>query len=146
MTQARSARWLAAPLLAFALVSLTAGLLARHQPRSKGYFRLFFSDPVHLKARLVHERTLALSAHDVGGACVRHTGADPGERARRCGRGRLCESLRRVPYACRREGDWHGRAEPRLAAADLSTGATAGAERERAHAVVQVIAQRAADP
>jgi mono/diheme cytochrome c family protein len=46
----RSARWLAAPLLAFALVSLTAGLLARHEPRSKGYFRLFFSDPVHLKA------------------------------------------------------------------------------------------------
>ncbi len=46
----RSPRWLAAPLLAFAFVSLTAGLLARHQPRSKGYFRLFFSDPVHLKA------------------------------------------------------------------------------------------------
>jgi len=46
----RSPRWLAAPLLAFALVSLTAGLLARHSPRSKGYFRLFFSDPVHLKA------------------------------------------------------------------------------------------------
>jgi cytochrome c553 len=37
-------------LLAFALVSLTAGILARHSPRSKGYFRLFFSDPVHLKA------------------------------------------------------------------------------------------------
>ncbi len=46
----RSARWLAAPLLAFAFFSLTAGILARHQPRSKGYFRLFFSDPVHLKA------------------------------------------------------------------------------------------------
>jgi Family of unknown function (DUF6529) len=46
----RGPRWLAAPLLAFALFSLTAGLLARHQPRSKGYFRLFFSDPVHLKA------------------------------------------------------------------------------------------------
>ena len=46
----RSYRWLAAPLLAFAFVSLTAGILARHQPRSKGYFRLFFSDPVHLKA------------------------------------------------------------------------------------------------
>ena len=38
------------PLVAFALVSLTAGLLAKHQPRGKGYFRLFFSDPVHLKA------------------------------------------------------------------------------------------------
>src|SRR4051812_31198710 len=46
----RSPRWLAVPLLAFALVSLTAGLLADHKPRSKGYFRLWFSDPVHLKA------------------------------------------------------------------------------------------------
>lgn len=46
----RSYRWLAAPLLTFALVALTAGLLARHEPRSKGYFRLFFSDPIHLKA------------------------------------------------------------------------------------------------
>src|SRR5438034_8214526 len=48
--ETRSWRWLAAPLLAFALFALTAGLLARHEPRSKGYFRLFFSDPVHLKA------------------------------------------------------------------------------------------------
>jgi mono/diheme cytochrome c family protein len=46
----RSYRWLAAPLLAFALFSLTAGLLAHHEPRSKGYFRLVFSDPIHLKA------------------------------------------------------------------------------------------------
>jgi mono/diheme cytochrome c family protein len=46
----RSYRWVAAPLLAFALFSLTAGLLAHHAPRSKGYFRLFFSDPIHLKA------------------------------------------------------------------------------------------------
>ena len=46
----RSYRWLAAPLAAFVLVSLTAGLLAAHDPRSKGYFRLFFSDPIHLKA------------------------------------------------------------------------------------------------
>jgi cytochrome c553 len=46
----RSYRWLAAPLLAFAILALTAGLLANHQPRSKGYFRLFFSDPIHLKA------------------------------------------------------------------------------------------------
>ena len=46
----RSYRWLAAPLLAFALFSLTAGVLAHHQVRSKGYFRLFFSDPIHLKA------------------------------------------------------------------------------------------------
>jgi cytochrome c553 len=34
----------------FALFSLTAGLLAAHEPRSKGYFRLFFEDPLHLKA------------------------------------------------------------------------------------------------
>ena len=46
----RSYRWVAAPLFAFALVALTAGLLAKHEPRSKGYFRLFFSDPLHLKA------------------------------------------------------------------------------------------------
>ena len=46
----RSYRWLAAPLAAFAIVSLTAGLLADHDPRSKGYFRLFFEDPIHLKA------------------------------------------------------------------------------------------------
>ena len=46
----RSYWWVAAPLAAFALVSLSAGLLAKHDPRSKGYFRLFFSDPVHLKA------------------------------------------------------------------------------------------------
>jgi len=46
----RSYRWVAVPLLAFALASLTAGLFAAHDPRSKGYFRLFFSDPLHLKA------------------------------------------------------------------------------------------------
>jgi mono/diheme cytochrome c family protein len=46
----RSYRWLAAPLAAFALGALTAGLLANHDPRSKGYFRLFFEDPIHLKA------------------------------------------------------------------------------------------------
>ena len=46
----RSSRWLAAPLVAFALGALTAGVLAAHDPRSKGYFQLFFSDPLHLKA------------------------------------------------------------------------------------------------
>jgi cytochrome c553 len=46
----RSARWLLAPLAAFAVGALTAGLLAAHDTRSKGYFRLFFSDPLHLKA------------------------------------------------------------------------------------------------
>lgn len=46
----RSYRWLLAPALAFALFSLTAGVLSAHDPRSKGYFRLFFEDPIHLKA------------------------------------------------------------------------------------------------
>ncbi len=48
--ETRSYGWLAAPLAAFAFFSLLAGLLAKHDPRSKGYFRLFFSDPIHLKA------------------------------------------------------------------------------------------------
>jgi cytochrome c553 len=48
--QRRSYRWVALPLLMFALFSVTAGLLAAHEPRSKGYFRLFFEDPLHLKA------------------------------------------------------------------------------------------------
>jgi mono/diheme cytochrome c family protein len=43
-------RWVGVPILAGAVVSLTAGLLADHSPRSKGYFRLFFADPIHLKA------------------------------------------------------------------------------------------------
>ena len=46
----RSYAWLAAPITAFAVLSLTAGILSAHDPRSKGYFRLFFSDPIHLKA------------------------------------------------------------------------------------------------
>jgi cytochrome c553 len=46
----RSYGWVAVPLVVFALVSLTAGLLSDHDPRSKGYFRLFFEDPIHLKA------------------------------------------------------------------------------------------------
>jgi cytochrome c553 len=46
----RAWRWVLVPVTIGALVALTTGLLARHQPRSKGYFRLFFSDPVHLKA------------------------------------------------------------------------------------------------
>jgi hypothetical protein len=51
----RSARWLALPLATFALVALGAGLLAREETISPGaypggYFRLFFSDPIHLKS------------------------------------------------------------------------------------------------
>jgi Family of unknown function (DUF6529) len=50
----RSARWLVLPLLLGALVSLTAGLLAREEAITPGaypggYFRLFFSDSLHLK-------------------------------------------------------------------------------------------------
>jgi hypothetical protein len=49
-TGTRPWRWVLVPVTVGALISLTAGLLARHQPRSTGYFQLFFSDPVHLKA------------------------------------------------------------------------------------------------
>ena len=43
--------WLVAPLTAFALVVLTVGLLARERfDPNKGYFHLFFSDTLHLKA------------------------------------------------------------------------------------------------
>jgi hypothetical protein len=50
----RSAGWLALPLLLGALVSLTVGLLAREEAIAPGtypggYFRLFFSDSLHLK-------------------------------------------------------------------------------------------------
>jgi cytochrome c553 len=46
----RGWRWVLVPVVVFALVSLTVGILARHDPRSTGYFRLFFEDPIHLKA------------------------------------------------------------------------------------------------
>lgn len=47
----RRAPWLLVPLTAFALVSLTAGFLAKAEiDRGGGYFQLFFSDPIHLKA------------------------------------------------------------------------------------------------
>jgi hypothetical protein len=47
----RSPAWLTAPLTAFALVALTIGLLARERlDPNKGYFQLFFSDTLHLKA------------------------------------------------------------------------------------------------
>jgi mono/diheme cytochrome c family protein len=49
-TEPRAWRWVLVPVVVGALVSLTAGILARHEPRSTGYFQLFFSDPVHLKA------------------------------------------------------------------------------------------------
>jgi hypothetical protein len=47
----RSPAWLAVPLLAFAVVALTVGLLARAEfDKSGGYAKLFFTDPLHLKA------------------------------------------------------------------------------------------------
>lgn len=58
----RSARWVAVPVVAGALVALTVGLVAGHANTSnpKGYFHLFFSDPIHLKAWLA--TTAALGA------------------------------------------------------------------------------------
>ena len=50
LVRTRSYAWLAAPITAFAVFSLTAGILSAHDPRAKGYFRLFFRDPIHLKA------------------------------------------------------------------------------------------------
>ena len=64
MSQARGSTrnraWLAAPLVGFALVSLTVGLIAKHtiqSPYSTPYFHLFFSDTLHMKVWLV---TIAL--------------------------------------------------------------------------------------
>ena len=55
----RSPRWLLVPLLAFALVALLAGLLAKaFAPNAGGYFELFFSDTIHMKAWLA---TLAVA-------------------------------------------------------------------------------------
>ena len=49
----RSGGWLLAPLLAFALVALTVGLVARStDPGPRSYFELFFSDPIHMKVWL----------------------------------------------------------------------------------------------
>jgi uncharacterized protein DUF6529 len=49
----RPPRWLAAPIVVFALVALTAGLLAREAGGPRGrYFDLFFSDTIHMKAWL----------------------------------------------------------------------------------------------
>lgn len=49
--------WLAAALVAFALVSLTVGVIAKHNTIAPGlyppsYLKLFFSDPIHLKVWL----------------------------------------------------------------------------------------------
>ena len=49
--------WLAAALVAFALASLTVGVVAKHNTLAPGlyppsYLKLFFSDPIHLKVWL----------------------------------------------------------------------------------------------
>jgi mono/diheme cytochrome c family protein len=49
-TETRGWRWVLLPAAVGSVVALTAGLLADHGTRSKGYFRLFFEDPIHLKA------------------------------------------------------------------------------------------------
>jgi len=49
----RSPAWLVAPLLAFALVALLVGFVAKNaEPGPKHYFQLFFSDPIHMKVWL----------------------------------------------------------------------------------------------
>jgi hypothetical protein len=50
---AASRPWLAVPLVAFALVSLSVGLVAHRTIKSPGpYFHLFFSDTIHMKVWL----------------------------------------------------------------------------------------------
>jgi hypothetical protein len=48
----RPTAWVLVPLTVGALVALTVGIVARTQQDSSpgGYFELFFSDPIHLKA------------------------------------------------------------------------------------------------
>jgi uncharacterized protein DUF6529 len=49
----RSPRWLAVPIVVFALFALSAGILAREAGGPRGeYFDLFFSDTIHMKAWL----------------------------------------------------------------------------------------------
>ncbi len=48
--------WLTLPLVVFVLITLTVGLVARQtvrEPYSAPFFRLFFSDTLHMKAGLV---------------------------------------------------------------------------------------------
>jgi Family of unknown function (DUF6529) len=49
----RSPKWLLVPLLIGAFVALVAGFVAKtYAPSSGGYFELFFSDTIHMKAWL----------------------------------------------------------------------------------------------
>ena len=52
-TERRSLRWLALPLVLFALIALTVGIVAREVGGPSGtYFDLFFSDTIHMKVWL----------------------------------------------------------------------------------------------
>jgi hypothetical protein len=51
----RSTQWVLLPLLAFALVALVVGFVAKENapdPAAKEWYHLFFSDPIHMKAWL----------------------------------------------------------------------------------------------
>jgi len=49
----RPARWLAAPIVAFALFALSAGILAKEAGGPRGsYFDLGFSETIHMKVWL----------------------------------------------------------------------------------------------
>lgn len=49
----RSGRWLAVPVVAFALAALTVGVVARESGGAEStYFELFFSDTIHMKVWL----------------------------------------------------------------------------------------------
>src|SRR5437867_2619183 len=158
----RSWRWLAAPLLAFALFALTAGLLARHEPRSKGYFRLFFSDPVHLKAgfataaavlacfqlfsaawifrKLPWRKPAWVTAAQRGGGHSRER--EPYARRE----GLRAIGLRDVPHAQGRGSGRADRPEPGRAPAGVRSSASAGHEGRQRDAGLRREAQRRRDP
>ena len=49
----RSPRWIAVPIVIFALIALTVGVFAREAGGPRGpYFDFFFSDTIHMKAWL----------------------------------------------------------------------------------------------
>jgi uncharacterized protein DUF6529 len=65
--------WLALPLVAFAVITLTVGLVARQtirEPYSTPYFDLFFSDTVHMKAWLVTAAVILACTQLLTAACI----------------------------------------------------------------------------
>ena len=68
-----SRAWLAAPATAFALVSLTVGLLAKQtlrSPYATPFFHLFFSDTLHMKVWLATVALVLALAQLVTGARI----------------------------------------------------------------------------